>query len=103
MTGTTVSVRIDRKLQAEMRRYEDVNWSAVLRRSLHKEIEQRAADQLTRRAEQRTGTQSLHRRKFDKARALEACAAMDRIRESGVFSATPSGVEVIRAWRNRKR
>ena len=83
MTETIVSLRVDKTLHNQMKLHEEINWSAVLRKSIVERLE-------------KTET-------IDVERARRAAKAMDRIRRSGVFDGGKTGVEIIREWRDKRR
>jgi len=83
MTETTISVRIDKKVHNQMRLHDEINWSAVIRKSITKALEEF--------------------NKMDLLRAKAASKSIDKMRKLNAFSAGKSSVEVIREWRKKRR
>ncbi|MBU0695857.1 MAG: hypothetical protein KKE39_04950 [Bacteroidetes bacterium] len=83
MEETIVSVRVKKDVHAEMRKHDEINWSAVIRRAI--EITMKDIDSV------------------DVGRATQAAKNMDKIRKSGIFSGGKSGTEIIRTWRDKIR
>jgi len=77
-----VTVRLDKKLKAKMRRARHVNWSEVIRNAITQRIELEEA-QASRR--------------INMSRLRKAIADQDRLR--GKTKGTCSGAEEIRKWR----
>ncbi|PIN88926.1 hypothetical protein COU57_06960 [Candidatus Pacearchaeota archaeon CG10_big_fil_rev_8_21_14_0_10_32_14] len=80
---TTISLRIEKNLHQQMKLHDEINWSAVLRRSIAQKINQ------------------LEEIDVDKAR--KAAKEIDKIRNSGVFSGGKKSEEIIREWRDKRR
>ena len=78
-----ISVRVDKILHHQMKLHEEINWSAVLRKSI--------AEQLKKN------------KTIDFERARHAAQSMDKIRRSGIFEKGKSGVEIIREWREKRK
>ncbi|MBI2044409.1 hypothetical protein HYT24_03530 [Candidatus Pacearchaeota archaeon] len=85
MDDTTISVRIDRNLRERMRSHEEINWSAVLRRAIIENLEDKEKE------------------KIDLEKRREAAKMMDEIRKSGVFDGGRDSTSIIREWRDRRR
>ncbi len=83
MSDVTVSVRVDKQIHEQMKHYDEINWSAMLRQSI---------DSTLRDLE-----------KIDKRRALSALKVAEHLRKEKAFSKGKSGVELIREWRNKQR
>ena len=83
MTDTIVSLRVDKKTHHQMKLHQEINWSAVLRRSIAQQLEKVET--------------------IDVERARRAAKAIDKIRQSGVFDRGRPGVEIIREWRDKRR
>ncbi|MGH8742921.1 MAG: hypothetical protein ACREUY_01435 [Burkholderiales bacterium] len=83
MTDTTVSVRIDKRLHDQMRLHEDINWSAVLRKSIEQKIEDVE--------------------RIDVARARRAMDALEQLRKKRAFDRGKPTGELLREWRERRR
>lgn len=87
MTDTIISLRIDKRLHEQMKQVDYINWSAVLRKALVKQLEEQMQKEIG----------------FDEEKARKAAQDMDRIRKSGVFSGGKTGTELIREWRDKRR
>lgn len=84
---TIVTVRLDEKLKARMRRLRHVNWSEVIRNAVAQRVELEES-----LAASRTINMDLLRK---------AVADQDRLREK--TSGTWSGAEEIRKWRELRK
>jgi hypothetical protein len=82
MADVTISLRIDKKLHQRMKQHDELNWSAVLRRSIAEELD--------------------HIEHFDRKRAQDAVKAAKDIRESDGYHGK-SGAEIIREWRDKRK
>ncbi len=83
MADVTISMRLDRKMHEKMKIHDEVNWSAILRKSI-----------------------STYMDKFDEIDVVEAKKAaddMDYLRNSNTFSEGHSGTEIIRKWRDKRK
>ena len=78
----TVSFRIAGRLHEQMKLQEEVNWSAVVRKSLEQTVQESY--------------------RIDRKRAEAACRGMDELRKAGAFSKGKSAVEVVREWRDKR-
>jgi hypothetical protein len=83
MTETTVSVRVDKNLHNQMKLHEEINWSAVLRKSIVEQLE--AAEHI------------------DTIRAKHAAEGMDRLRKTSIFDKGRPSLEIIREWREKRK
>ena len=83
MTDTTISLRINKELREKMKIHEDVNWSAVLRRAIVENLE--------------------NKERVDLDNRRKASEEIDKIRKSGVFDGGKDSTAIIREWRNKKR
>ena len=83
MDDAIISVRIDKGLKEKMKFYEEVNWSAVLRRAIIENLE--------------------NRKKVDLEKRKKAFAMMDKLRKEGAFDGDRNSTEIIREWRNKRR
>ena len=83
MEDTIVSVRVKRKTFEEMRKREDINWSAIIRKSINQYLE---------------GNED-----FDRERAIKASKSMDKIRKSRKFDEGKKGTQIIREWREKRK
>lgn len=82
MSDAIISVRINQELRNKMRNQEEVNWSAVLRRAIIENLE--------------------NKEKVDLEKRRKAAKMMDEIRKSGVFDGGRDSVSIIREWRNKR-
>lgn len=83
MAETTVSVRVDEQLHRQMKRHEEINWSAVLRKSIAEQIEKTE--------------------RIDYERAQQAIKRTLAIRKLRLFDYGKSSTELIREWRLKRR
>jgi len=83
MTDTTISLRIKKDLRDQMKTHEEINWSAVLRRAIIENLENKERVSLEERR--------------------KAAEMMDKIRKSGVFDGGKDSTLIIREWRNKRR
>ncbi|HLD05493.1 MAG TPA: hypothetical protein VJG90_07270 [Candidatus Nanoarchaeia archaeon] len=83
MSDVTISVRVDKQIHEQMKRYEEINWSAMLRQSIDRTL------------------QDLE--KIDKRKALSALKIAEYLRKEKAFSKGKSSVELIREWREKRR
>jgi len=83
MTEATLSVRIDKEIHEQMKLHEQMNWSAILRRSVVEQLEKLNT--------------------LDKEKAKKAAIHMDALRKAHAFDRGKSSVEVIRTWREKRR
>ncbi len=83
MSDVTVSLRVDENLHNQMRLHDEINWSAMLRKSIAEQLEELES--------------------IDVGRAKRAAQNMDKIRKSKIFDKGKSGAEIIREWREKRR
>ncbi|MEK6926293.1 MAG: hypothetical protein AABW50_03370 [Nanoarchaeota archaeon] len=83
MTDTTISLRINRDVKNRMKMHEEINWSAVLRRAIIENLE--------------------NKEKVDLEKRRKASEEIDKIRKSGVFDGGKDSTLIIREWRNKRR
>lgn len=83
MTGTTISVRIDKNMYGRMKEIEYINWSAVIRKALEKSIEEQRAKKSWR--------------------IKKAIDEITKIRKKRTFDSGRTGTEIIRKWRNKRK
>ena len=83
MDNTLISFRIDKYLKEKMKAHEDVNWSAVLRRAVIENLE--------------------NKEKIDLEKRKRAIREMDRLRKMKVFDGGRDSISIIREWRNKRR
>lgn len=83
MTDVTVSVRVERNLHDQMKLHDEINWSAVLRRSIEQKIGE---------VEQ-----------IDLSRARHATEMLKQLRSKKAFDKGKTTGELIREWRDKRR
>jgi len=81
MTDKTISLRIDSEVYRKMKILEHINWSALLRKTLVKELSKMDV--------------------FDREKIKKASEKIDKIRISAVFDKGKSSTQIIREWRNK--
>ncbi|MBN2014687.1 MAG: VapB-type antitoxin [Candidatus Altiarchaeota archaeon] len=79
-----ITVRVDKKLKEEIEKFQDINWSEVVRQSIKERIEHEKTRQ--------------RKRTLDVKRIKKAVKAQDEL--SDKTSGRWSGTEEIRKWRN---
>jgi len=85
MTQAIISVRVDKELHNQMQLYDEINWSAIIRKSIAEQVEKMEQEQI------------------DKPRAEKAAERMDALRRARAFDhGKPSG-EIIRKWRQKRK
>lgn len=83
MDDAIISVRIDKELRKKMKAQEEVNWSAVLRRAIIENLQ--------------------NKEKINLEKRRKASEEIDKIRKSGVFDGGKDSVSIIREWRNKRK
>jgi len=83
MSEVTVSVRVEKQLHDQMRLHDEINWSAVLRKSIEEKIE------------------DIER--IDIPRAQHATEMLKRLRKERVFDKGKPTGELIREWRDKRK
>ncbi len=83
MAETTISVRIDKYVHEQMKQHDEINWSAVLRKSVAQTLE------------------NAHAIDFERAQA--ASEKIGEMRKLGVFSGGEDSTAIIRKWRSQRR
>lgn len=83
MSDATVTVRVDKNIHERMKAYEEINWSAVLRKSIDKTLEELE--------------------KVDPVRMETAFKTIDRLYKTKSFSKGKNSLEVLREWREKRR
>ena len=82
MKDTIISLRIDENLRNKMKTHEEVNWSAVLRRAIIENLE--------------------NRKKVNFQKRKEAFEMMDRLRKKRAFDGEKDSTLIIREWRDKR-
>jgi len=83
MSDATVTFRVDKRIHDQMKHHDEVNWSAVLRKSVEQKLED---------AEH-----------IDVERAHSSLEALKRLRTNKAFDRGKSTGELIREWRDKRR
>ena len=84
--GEVVSVKVDEKTKRLMKMHDEINWSAVVRRSIERKLEE--ADS----------------KKLDVAAIDKAIKSMDETRKKHrLKKGEKSSEELIREWRDKRR
>ncbi len=83
MAETTISVRIDEQLHRQLKLHDEINWSAIIRKSLSEKLEQFES--------------------IDRERATRAAKWMDELRKSRAFDKGKPVTELIREWREKRK
>lgn len=87
MEEKIITARINKRLFEKMKKYNEVNWSSVIRNALINRIWHEETENF----------------EIDKEKADKAMESIDRIRQSKVFDSGKSSVEIIREWRDRRK
>ena len=82
MDDAIISVRINKELKEKMKAQEEINWSAVLRRAIIENLE--------------------NKKKIDLEKRKKAFAMMDKLRKKGAFDGGRNSTEIIREWRDKR-
>ena len=83
MSDVTVSFRVDKRIHSMMRMHDEINWSAIIRKTVAEKLKQLET--------------------IDKERALQASKKMDELRERKLFGNGVSATKIIREWRDKRR
>lgn len=83
MADVTISLRVNETLHDQMKMHDEINWSAILRKSIAEQLEK------------------LER--IDTDRAKKAAQTMDKIRKTKTFDKGKTSVETIREWREKRK
>lgn len=83
MDNTTISLRIEKKIHKQIKLHDEINWSAILRRSIYEQL-------------QKLDT-------IDIERAKESAIRMDKLRRADVFNKGKLSVDIIREWRQKRK
>lgn len=87
MEEKIVSTRINKQLHDKMKEYDEVNWSAVIRRAIVDKMRQR---------------ENLNW-EIDEEKARDAARRMDELAKRNVFNKGKFSKEIIREWRDKKK
>ncbi len=83
MTDATISLRVDKRIHSMMKMHDEINWSAVLRKTLAERLRQLEV--------------------IDRDRALQAAKSMDKLREKKIFDKGEAVTKIIRRWRDKRK
>ena len=83
MDDAIISLRINKELKEKMKAQEEINWSAVLRRAITENLE--------------------NKEKINFEKRKRASEEIDKIRKSGAFDGGKNSTLIIREWRNKRR
>ena len=83
MTDVTVSFRVDKGVHSMMRMHDEINWSAIIRKTVAEKLRQLEF--------------------IDGKKALEASKEIDKLRERKVFDKGSSVTKIIREWRDKRK
>ena len=83
MTDATISLRIDKRIHSMMRMHDEINWSAILRKTLAEKLRQLDV--------------------IDRDRALQASKSIDKLREKKIFDKGEAVTKIIRRWRDKRK
>ena len=83
MPEVVVSLRVDKKLHEQMKVHDEINWSAVMRKSILESIEKME--------------------EIDVKRSKEASLKIDTIRKLKKFAHGKASAELIREWRDKRK
>ena len=81
----SINIKMNESLWQELKEYEEINWSGVVRSALVNKIEE------------------LDKRKFDKEKAKKAFLDCRILRQNNTFKGKKTGAEIIREWRDRRK
>lgn len=83
MTDTTVSFRVDKRIHFMMKMHDEINWSAIIRKTVSEKLKQLQA--------------------IDKSEARNGARIMDNLRKRKEFDKGESSTLIIRKWRDKRR
>jgi len=83
MTESTISLRVDKHIHQEMKKHDEINWSAVLRKSILQTL--------------------TNMDRIDSMRATAAVKMMNSLQKTKMFIKGKTSVEVIREWREKRK
>ena len=83
MTDVTVSFGIEKNIHSMMKIHDEINWSAIIRKTVAEKLRQLDS--------------------IDKEKALEASKIVDKIREKKSFDKGVSVEKIIREWRDKRK
>ena len=77
-----ISLRVKKQLKERMRAHDEINWSAVLRKAIIENLE--------------------NRKKVNLEKRKKVFAMMDKLRKEKAFDGDRNSTEIIREWRNKR-
>ena len=77
-----ISLRVNKELKERMRMHDEINWSAVLRRAIIENLQNKERINLEKRR--------------------KAGKMMDKLRKEGAFDGGRNSTEIIREWRDKR-
>ena len=80
-----ISLKIDERTKKLMEMHDEINWSAVLRKSLEQRLEE------------------MKKPVIDKGRAKDACEDVDRLRKKYRNISGKNSEEIVREWRDKRK
>ncbi|MDO8508257.1 MAG: hypothetical protein Q7S27_01080 [Nanoarchaeota archaeon] len=83
MADVTVSFRIDKSTHSMMKIHDEINWSAIIRKTVAEKLRQLNS--------------------LDKERALNAARNIDKLRKKKIFDKGGSATQIIREWRDKRK
>lgn len=83
MDNAIISLRVDKEIRKKMRSHDEVNWSAILRKAIIENLE--------------------NKEKIDFEKRKKASEEIDKIRKSRVFDGGKNSTLIIREWRNKRK
>jgi len=83
MEDKIISLRVSKDIKDKMEVHEEINWSAVLRRAIIENLE--------------------NKENIDLEKRKKASEEIDKIRKSGVFDGGKNSTLIIREWRNKRK
>lgn len=87
MEEKIISTRIDRQLHGQMKQYDEINWSAVIRKALIEKMKKIERE----------------KNEFDIEKMKNAARIMDELAEKNAFRKGKSSTEIIRKWRDKRK
>jgi len=81
MNDVTISVRVDKQTREQMNLHDEINWSAVVRKTINSTLE---------------GIEQI-----DTEKARKAAKIMDSLRATKSFNKGKKSTDIIREWRDK--
>ena len=83
MTDVAISVRVDENIHVQMKEHDDINWSAVVLKSIIEKLANASS--------------------IDFERAKNAALALDKLRARKVFDRKKDSLEILHEWRQKRK